>query len=371
MLNQLELVRFVYNEQLSFKIKSYEQNCVNVNYFGLNKHLLVLKEEYPELKNIHSQVLQNAGKRVSIAFEHFFRRVKRKENPGYPRFKGKNHYHSITFPQKGFLVDDKLHISKIGHIEIVKHRNIKGRIKTMTLKKMSTDKWYAYFSVEQEIQKKLEKKDKIIGLDLGLLHFYADSEGHFVDNPRWLRKSEKNLAHLQRSHSKKKKGGRNRQKSRIKIARLHEKILNRRKDFIHKESRKLADSYSIIAIEKLSINNMLHHRYLSKSISDAGWGKFLQLLAYKVEETGGKLVRVDPNGTSQYCICGNRVEKSLAIRVHKCNKCGIEMDRDIMSAMLIKQFALIHTTAGSAGSNAWEDESAFSSMSQELPLHSS
>ncbi|MFH0797835.1 MAG: transposase [Candidatus Woesearchaeota archaeon] len=170
---------------------------------------------------------------------------------------------------------------------------------------------------------------------------------------------------------KKKKGGKNRQKSRLKLARQHEKISSQRNDFIHKESRKLAGSYSIIAVEKLSISNMVHNRYLSKSISDAGWRKFIQALAYKVEETGGKLVEVEPKGTSQHCICGNRVEKSLAVRIHKCNKCDIEMDRDTMSAMIIKHIALTGTTAGSAGSNAWEDESALSSMNQELPLHSS
>ncbi len=262
-------------------------------------------------------------------------------------------------------------MSKIGDIKISKHREIDGKVKTMNIQKTSSGKWLVSFSVETKQKQITRLKGRAIGLDFGLLHFYADSEGNFVDNPRWLRKSEKNLAHLQRSHSKKKKGGKNRQKSRLKLARQHEKISNQRNDFIHKESRRLATSYSFIAVEKLSISSMVHNRYLSKSISDAGWRKFIQALAYKVEETGGKMVEVDAKGTSQHCICGNRVEKSLAVRIHRCNKCGIEMDRDTMSAMIIKHIALTGATAGSAGSNAWGDESELSSLSQELPLHSS
>lgn len=315
-------------------------------------------------------MLQDASKRVSLAFKHFFRRVKNKDKAGFPRFKGRNHYHSLTYPQSGFSLGNKLSLSKIGDISIVQHRNIKGQIKTMTLKKSSTNKWYACFCVEYEPIKKAIN-DYTIGIDLGLLHFYADSEGNLLDNPRWLRNSEQKLADLQRNHSRKKKGSNNRKKSRLKVAKLHEKISNQRNDFLHKQSRKLADKYSRIAVENLSIKHMLHNRYLSKSISDASWHRFLQFLAYKVEETGGKILSVDARGTSQYCICGNKIEKSLATRIHKCDKGGIKVDRDIMSALIIKHIALNGTTAGSAESNAWEDEGLLSSMNQELPLHSS
>ena len=189
--------------------------------------------------------------------------------------------------------------------------------------------------------------------------------GNIADNPRCLRKSEQKLAHVQKEHSRKNKGSKNRLKSRLKVALVHEKISNQRHDFLHKESRKLVRLYSVIAVEKLSIKNMMQNRYLSKSIADAAWRKFLQMLAYKVEETGGKLLKVNAQGTSQYCICGNKVDKTLAVRIHNCNKCGIWIDRDIMSAMMIKQVAINGTTAGSAGSNAWEDERALLSMNQE------
>ncbi|MFH0798188.1 MAG: transposase, partial [Candidatus Woesearchaeota archaeon] len=344
----------------------------NITNFELNNSLIWLKTNHPELKQVHSQVLQDVNQRIAYAFDNFFRRVKKHDGePGYPRFKGRNHFKSITYPQSGFSLDEKLHVSKIGDIKISRHREIDGMIKIMNLKKTSSGKWLVSFSVETKQKQIIRPEGRTIGLDLGLLHFYADSEGNFVDNPRWLRNSEQKLAHLHRSHSKKKKGGKNGQKSRLKVARHYEKISNQRNDFIHKESRRLATSHSFIAVEKLSISKMVHNRYLSKSISDAGWRKFIQALAYKVEETGGKMVEVDARGTSQYCSCGNRVKKSLAVRIHRCNKCGIEMDRDTMSAMIIKHIALTGTTAGSAGSNAWEDVSALSSMSQELSLHSS
>lgn len=352
------------------KIQSYKEDGKSLTNFDLNNCLLSLKAKYPELKKIHSQILQDVSKRVSLAFQHFFRRVKSKEKPGFPRFKCKNRYHSLTFPQSGFCLDEKLTISKIGEISIVKHRHVKGKIKTMTIKKSSSNKWHAYFCVEYEPQKKVKVNFNVLGIDLGLHHFYADSDGNIVNNPRYLRNSEEKLSHLQKFHSRKKKGSRNKQRLRLKVALLYEKILNQRNDFLHKQTRMLANLYSIIAVEKLSIKNMIHNKYLSKSISDAGWYKFLQILAYKVEETGGKILKVSARGTSQYCICGNKAKKTLAVRVHKCDKCGIEIDRDIMSAIIIKFTALNGATAGSAVSNALGDERLLSSMNQELSLHS-
>jgi len=258
-----------------------------------------------------------------------------------------------------------LYVSKMGELSIVQHRAIEGQIKTLTIKQTPTGKWFATFCAEQDKKKAVRQDFVMAGIDVGLYHFYTDSLGNIVDNPRCLRKSEQKLAYAQKKHSHKKKGSKNKLKSRLKAALVYEKISNQRQDFLHKESRKLAGLYSVIAVEKLSIKNMLQNWHLSKSIADAAWHKFLQMLAYKVEETGGKLLKVNAQGTSQYCICGNRVEKTLAVRIHKCNKCGIWIDRDIMSAMMIKQIAISGTTAGSAESNAWGDEKPFSPMNQE------
>jgi len=208
----LESARFVYNEQLASKIKAYEEDGRNLTNFESNNSLISLKENHPGLKQVHSQVLQNINQRITYAFENFFRRVKNyDEEPGYPRFKGRNRYNSITYPQSGFSLSEKLHVSKIGDINICKHREIEGKIKTMNLKKTFSGKWLVSFSVETKQKQITRPEGGAVGLDLGLHHFYADSEGNAVDNPRWLRKSEVKLTHLQRHHSKKKKCGKNRQ----------------------------------------------------------------------------------------------------------------------------------------------------------------
>lgn len=347
------------------KINTYKETGKNLSQFDLNNSLVGLKKEHPSLKKVHSQALQNVNQRISFAFNGFYNRMQKGEKPGFPRFKGRNRYDSLTYPQSGFSLDEKLYVSKIGNIKIVQHRAIEGRIKTLTIKQTPTGKWFATFCAEQDKRKAVRNDFVMAGIDMGLSHFYADSLGKIADNPRFLRKSGQKLAQIQKKHSRKKKGGKNRSKSRLKVALVHEKIANQRNDFLHKESRKLVGLYSIIAVEKLSIRNMMQNRHLSKSIADASWRKFLQMLAYKVEETGGKLLKVNAQGTSQYCICGNEVKKTLAVRIHKCNKCWICIDRDIMSAMMIKKVAISGTTAGSAGSNAWEDERALLSMNQE------
>jgi len=256
-----------------------------------------------------------------------------------------------------------LYLSKIGEISIVKHREIKGKIKTLTVKRTLTNKWFAYFTVDKEVEHKTIQRS--IGIDLGLNNFYADSEGNLVYNPKYLRKSEERLKLLQRKLSKKVKGSKNRLKARLKVSKLHEKIFNQRNDFLHKESRKLVNNYQNIAVEKLNIKGMTQNHYLAKSINDASWNKFLQLLSYKAEEAGGKLIEINPKGTSQYCVCGNKVEKSLAVRTHKCNICGININRDTMSAILIKKIAFEDFTVGSTGINAWGNETVVSSMNQE------
>src|SRR3989344_5479624 len=192
-LNQfIELARFSYNKQLE-----------------LNNNLIKLKEENKNLTQLHSQVLQNINQRINYAFNNFFRRLKSKENPGFPRFKGKNKYDSITYPQSGFKLENKLYLSKIGKINIVKHRQLEGNIKTLTITKTSSNKWFACFSAEKEV-KKQNRIENHIGIDLGLKHFYADSEGNLINNPKYLRKSELKLIKTCKNHSRKKKGRKNR-----------------------------------------------------------------------------------------------------------------------------------------------------------------
>ncbi len=365
----LENCRFLYNKQLESKINRYKEDKTNLSQFDLNNNLIELKEKNKDFYKIYGQVLQEINKRINLAFSNFYRKIKKGEKAGFPRFKTKNRYNSITYPQYGFKLEkNQLYLSKIGSVNLVKHREIKGKIKTLTIKKTSSNKWYVYFSVEKETENKSTLNDNSVGIDLGLNHFYADSEGNLKDNPRYLRKTEKKLKIIQRKLSRKKKGSKNRNKYRLKLAKVHERISNQRLDFLHKESRYLANNYNLIAVEKLKIQNMTKNHYLAKSINDASWNKFLQLLSYKVEETGGKLVGIDPRNTSQSCICGNKVEKTLVVRIHKCSNCKIEINRDVMSAMIIKALAFSHiesSTMSNMESNALGDISVETSMNQE------
>lgn len=254
----LDTCRFLYNSELEYQQQLYFSERRFVGRDELNILIPDWKVVNPDLKRIHSQVLQNVSDRLVKSFEGFFRRISRGEKAGFPRFKSKERCDSFTFPQRGFkLENNRLRLSKIGVTNIKQHRKIEGNIKILTVKKTSTGKWFACFSVVKEIEVKQKRPGKSIGIDVGLESFYANSEGNKVDNPRLLRNSEERLAFLQRKRSKKKKGSKNQKKFRLKIAKLHEKIVNQRNDFLHKEARKLVDSYSLIAVEKLSIKNMI------------------------------------------------------------------------------------------------------------------
>jgi len=302
--------------------------------------LKIIKEFLPDYKQIHSQVLQDVLKRADKAFQNFFRRLKAGEKPGYPRYKGRGWYDSFTYPQFGFSLSDnrkgnqRLKLSKIGNIKVKLHRTVKGKIKTCTIKR-ELDKWYVCFSckVEPEI---LPKTNKNVGVDVGIEKFAALSDGTLIYNPKFFRKSEAKLKHEQRKLSRKKKGSNSRKKQRHKLAKIHQKVKNQRKDFLHKESRKLVENYDIIVFEDLQIKNMVKNHHLAKSISDASWAKFIEYVSYKAESAGKKVVFVNPRNTSQICSgCGKIVKKSLSVRIHRCLYCGLEIDRDVNAAIII------------------------------------
>jgi len=372
---QLSLCRWLYNHFLEERKTLYERNKTKITCYDQIKKIPSLKKEKPELQNVYSQTLQDVARKLDKAFQNFFRRVKenqngKKQKPGYPRFKGYWRYDSFVYPQSGFEIkkglkekNNKFHLSKIGFLKIKLHRPIKGNIKTLTIRRTNTNKWYAYFSVEtnKELPEKKEIKN-IVGIDVGLDSFLTTDKGKKIDNPRYLRKSEEKLTQIQRCHSRKKLKSKNRSKSRIKVAKLHERITNQRLDFLHKLSRYFVNNFQLIVFEKLNIKGMLKNRYLTKSISDASWNNFLQMLRYKAEEAGIRPVEVHSRNTTQTCSgCGNIVSKTLAIKRHQCSKCGLSIDRDINAARNILQLALqatnsqgleIPTTVGTTGSNA-------------------
>lgn len=362
----------IYNLLLSKAKEAYEKDGTNpCSRVELCRMIKETKEENPEFYEVYAQVLQNCADRLSKAFNNFFRRVKRKRKGerikvGYPRFKKR--IRSITYPQKGFSIEgNKLKVSKIGRIPIVLHREIEGKVKTMTIKRNPAGEWFAFFvcEVPDEVSQDIKEhpnKDKAIGMDMGLSSFATLSNGEKIENPRFLVKAEKKLKRAQRRHSKKKKGSHNRKKAGHKVAVLHEKVANQRADFLHKTSRRIADDYSFIAVENLNVKGMVRNEHLAKAISDASWGKFLQMLSYKVERTGGVVVKVEPKNTSQTCSgCGRELKEHIPLseRMFRCPFCGYEEDRDVNASKNILERAL-KSTVGHTGIHAFGDTASTS-----------
>jgi len=332
----LEECRWLFNHFLAERKEAWEKEQRSINYHSQATSLPALKEQRPSLANVHSQVLQNVAVRIDLAFKAFFRRVKAGEKPGYPRFRGKGRYDSFTFPQSGFILDGNiLRLSKIGNVKVVLHRPVEGQIKTCTIKRSSTGKWYVMFSCEWE-PVPLPENSQAVGIDVGLYSFATLSTGEQIKNPKFFRQEEKALAKAQRKLSKTERGTPERKKYRKVVARIHERIAWKRQDFIHQHSRRIVNRFGIIAVEDIHVNRMVHNHCLAKSISDAAWSEFFQLLAYKAAWAGRQFVAVNPAYTSQTCSsCGHRQKMPLSERVFKCPCCGLELDRDHNAAVNI------------------------------------
>ena len=336
-----------------------------INYYSQANQLVEIKDFRPELKQVHSQVLQNVLKRLDLAFQAFFRRVKAGETPGYPRFKGKGNYDSFTFTQGGWsLKNNQLTLSNIGAIKVRLHREVIGKVNTCTIKREGRDKWFVVFALTTEIEIPVTADGPPIGIDVGLEHFANLSSGEQVENPRYFRKAEAKLAKAQHKWDKVKhlkKGDKARAKKGKVITRAHTKVKNCRSDFQHKLSTKLVKTYSVIVVEDLQVKNLLKRAKpkedetqpghflpnnaaaksgLSKSISDAGWSTFVNMLENKAESAGSRLIKIDPKHTSQICPdCGSVAKKDLAVRWHSC-PCGCEMHRDTAAAKVIMRIGL-------------------------------
>lgn len=339
----LEECRWVYNQTLAYRRDAWQERRETIYYYGTTKLLPQWKQEHPSLNIVYSQVLQDAQRRVDKAFKGFFRRVKNgHKKVGYPRFKGKGRYRSITYPQFGFgLTDDgSLRLSKVGDIKIELHRPIEGQVKQVTILRYPTGKWFVSFNAEVEPEP-LPEIGKYVGIDLGLSAFAALSNGKQVANPRFFRKEEKALAKAQRRLSKTEKGTPEYAKRRKVVACVYERIANKRIDFSHQLSRQIVNEYDIICLEDLNIRNMVKNRCLAKSISDAAWRQLITHTMQKAENAARRVVLVDPRNTSKMCSrCGFLVEKTLSDRVHSCPHCGLVLDRDYNAAINILTLGL-------------------------------
>jgi putative transposase len=317
------------------------------NKLELQSTLPKLKEKYPELKEVYSKVLQHEVYRL---FSNLKALAKLKENGkkvGRLRFKGNGWFKTFTYNQSGFELRktgkrlDRLHLSKIGDIPIRIHRELEGNIKQITVKRHQSGKWYACISVEENKEIEPQPIQEAVGLDVGVEHFTTDSDGKQIENPHHLKKTLKRLKRRQKKLSRKEKDSENRNKQRIRVASLHERVTNQRDDFLHKLSSYYVESYELIALEDLNIRGMLRNPHLSSSISEVAWNKFTEMLAYKAGNAGKLVVRVSPRNTTQRCSrCGGIVKKGLAVRTHKCPSCGLELDRDYNSALDILKSGL-------------------------------
>jgi putative transposase len=337
----LDTCRQVYNQTLAHRKEAWEQRQETLSLYQTNTMLTQWKQERPALSQVHSQVLQNAQERVDLAYKAFFRRVKGGETPGFPRFRGPGRYDSFTFKQSGFAVQDSLlRVSKIGALRLVLHRPIEGTIKTLTLRRVPSGKWYACFSVETDTCP-LPEIESAAGIDVGLSSFATLSTGEHITNPHFFRTDEKALAKAQRRLAKASKGTPTRAKCRKVVAHIHERIANRRDNFCHQEARKLVNTHGVLAFEALHIANMMQNSCLAKSIADVAWGQFVRITTDKAACAGRRVAHVDPRYTSQDCSrCGQRVPKSLSQRVHQCPTCQLVMDRDHNAAINILRCGL-------------------------------
>lgn len=278
----------LYNAALEQRITAYKRCGVTLTRFDQNNELPDLKAACPEFKAIGSQVLQDVMARLDKAMKAFFRRLKKgASKAGFPRFRSRDRYDSFTLSQAGWKLEGRhLKITGIGIFKLRLSRPIKGKIKTVTVRRDSCSDWWVSFSCEVEPKAWPEPDKPIVGIDVGLKHFCVDSDpdSQPVPNPRYYRQERAKLRRQQRKVARRKKGSANRRKAVKTVARTHRRVVNLRRDFLHKTANHYISTYQEIHVEDLKVSNMVKNRHLSKSISDAGWATFFELLSTKAEE---------------------------------------------------------------------------------------
>lgn len=330
--NTLNLCRELYNAALQERRDAYKLNRISITYQDQQNQLPEIKTIRDDLNCVYSQVLQDVLKRMDKTFKAFFARAK-KGQAGFPRFKGANRYDSFCYSQSGFsLNENRLTLSKIGTVKLKLSQKMVGKVKTCTIKR-ECGKWFAVFVVETSVEP-LPKTGEVVGMDAGIESFMTLSDGTQIDNFKYFESSQAKLRRIQRKVSRRKKGSHSRRKAVAILQKAHAKIKNQRKDFHHKVSRYLVETYDVIAIEMLNILG-LSKGILSKQVHDAAWGNFFLTLKCKAVNAGKSVVEVNPNGTSQTCICGETVKKDLSVRWHHCLVCGYQSHRDHVSAQVI------------------------------------
>ena len=343
LLETLEGCRWLYNHFLG----RWQGKEKIPSRYELQAELPKLAKENPLVGNIHSKTRQYILLQLYSNLRALSRLKKNGRRVGRLRYRKYGRYKTFVYNQTGYKLMEtgtrlkKLHLSKIGDIPIKLHRRIKGSIKQVYVKRTPSGRWYATFSVETTPQK-LKANGRAVGLDLNIMNYLTDSNGERTEHPHILLKLQKKLAREQRRLAKKDKGSKGRLKQIYSVARVHERVADMRMDFQHKLSRYYIENYDLVAVEDLSVKEMMESSYNARNIADSAWSTFINMLSYKAEGAGRTLVKVDPKNTTQNCSrCGNRVYKQIWVREHRCLTCGLALDRDHNAARNILHKALL------------------------------
>jgi putative transposase len=347
---QFGCVRWVWNEALATSGALYRETGKGLNYHAMAIRLPKLKAEFKWLRDADSQALQQSLQNLSRAYENFFQKRGR-----YPRFKSKHGRQSIQYPQRVKVNGSRIYLPKVGWVRCVVHRELFGRIKTVTVSMNPAGRYHASILTDDGVELPAISSDgKAIGIDVGLTHLAVTSDGSKFDNPRHIRKAERNLKRKQRKLSRRKKGSAGRNKARRLVARAYERVACARKDYLHKLSRRLIDENQVICVEDLNVKGVLKNHNLAKAVSDVGWGMLTRFLEYKSERAGKAFVKCDRwfPSTKTCNVCGSVHDKiPLKVRAWQCGHCGTHHDRDVNAAINIRDEGL-RILAGGAPATA-------------------